>query len=59
MFFQNLKQNFRDFYISGCLIFQVYAGMMLTDKYIFRVIGTSGPSMLPTFDSNNNLLIVD
>ena len=33
--------------------------MMLADKYLFRVIGTSGPSMLPTFDTNNNLLIVD
>ena len=41
------------------LVFNVYAGMMLVDKYGFKVIGSHGPSMLPTFDALDNLVLVD
>ena len=33
--------------------------MMLTDKYGFKVIGCHGPSMLPTIDAKDNLVVVD
>ena len=33
--------------------------MMLADKYLFKVIGCQGPSMLPVFDLSDNLLFVD
>ena len=33
--------------------------MMLTDRYLFKVIGTHGPSMLPTIEAKDNLVIVD
>ena len=33
--------------------------MMLTDKYLFKVIGCHGPSMLPTIEIKDNLVVVD
>ena len=33
--------------------------MMLTDKYLFKIIGCHGPSMLPTIDAKDNLVFVD
>ena len=53
------KAFLRQQYITSLLIFNVYAGMTLMDKYFFKVIGCHGPSMIPTFDKSDNLLIVD
>ena len=41
------------------MTFNVAIGMYLSDKYLFRTVGCHGPSMMPTFDTRNNLLLVD
>ena len=46
-------------YVTSLLIFNVYAGMTLMDRYLFKVIGVHGPSMIPTFDKSDNLVVVD
>ena len=33
--------------------------MMITDKYAFKIIGCHGPSMCPTLDQKDNLLLID
>ena len=33
--------------------------MQLTDKYLIKAIGITGPSMLPTLDVKDNLILVD
>ena len=33
--------------------------MMITDKYVLKIIGCHGPSMFPTLDQKDNLLLVD
>ena len=53
------KTNMTNTYVSASLIFQLWAAMLLTDKFAFRIIGTTGPSMLPTLDTKNNLVLVD
>ena len=32
---------------------------MITDKYVCKIIGSHGPSMSPTLDSKDNILLVD
>lgn len=31
----------------------------LSEHYLFRIVGVKGPSMLPTLDSSNNLILLD
>ena len=45
--------------MTTLLVINVYTGMSLADKYAVKVIGCHGPSMLPTIDRSDNLLLVD
>lgn len=31
----------------------------LSEHYLFRIVGVKGPSMLPTLDTSNNLILLD
>ena len=45
--------------MTTLLVVNVFTGMSLADKYVVKVIGCQGPSMLPTIDRSDNLLVVD
>ena len=45
--------------MHACLVFNVISGAIIIDKYGFGVVGTSGPSMLPTLNTSNDLVFVD
>ena len=57
--FASTRKLGRDFYVSLCITMQLYAGMMLSDKYTVRVVGVQGPSMLPAIDERDNLVMLD
>ena len=38
---------------------QLYCGLMLSEKFAVRFVGVSGPSMMPTLDSRDNLIMLD
>ena len=60
--FQNkieFKETCKFYMVHGCLVFNVISGCMIMDKYLFGVILTSGPSMLPTLNIRNDLVFVD
>ena len=46
-------------YVNTLLVFNVYAGMCLFDKYGVRIITCHGPSMVPTIDKSDNIMLVD
>lgn len=35
------------------------AAFMLSEHYICKIVGVKGPSMLPTIDSSDNLILLD
>ena len=49
----------KDAYLQTCLVIQVFALCLLSEHYLCRVVGVSGPSMLPTLDQANNLVLLD
>ena len=58
-FMHSVQQNSRDMYIALCMTAHLYAGLMLSEKYTFRFIGVTGPSMMPTLDPRDNLVMLD
>jgi mitochondrial inner membrane protease subunit 1 len=46
-------------YMYMCLCVNMISTAFLIDHFIFNIQGVSGPSMKPTLDPFNNLLIVD
>ena len=55
----NARTNATDFYIAACMTAQLYSGLMLSEKFTCRFIGVTGPSMLPTLESRDNLVMLD
>ena len=49
----------RDAFISGCLTIQFLAGFSLAEHYVCKFIIVKGPSMLPTIDATNNIVLMD
>ena len=37
----------------------LYTGLMLSEKYSCRFVGVTGPSMIPTLDPRDNLVMLD
>ncbi|TNV75330.1 hypothetical protein FGO68_gene11137 [Halteria grandinella] len=54
-----VKSTARDTYIALCLTGQLLTLAYLFDRYLFRLVGVKGPSMLPTIGERNNLLLLD
>ena len=46
-------------YIAICMTASLYTALTLSEKYTVRFIGVTGPSMLPTLDSKDNLIMLD
>ena len=54
-----MRKEGPDYYIAACLSLQLFCGLMLSERYIVRIIGCEGPSMEPTIDSRDNLVLLD
>ena len=52
-------QHAKDFYVSICLMVQLFATLNLSEKYGVKFVGVTGPSMCPTLDATDNLVLVD
>lgn len=57
--FSKFQRGSRDFYVSLCLTAQLYCGLMLSERYTVKFVGVQGPSMLPTLDTQDNLVLLD
>ena len=57
--YQAFKAGSKDLYVSFCLMMQMYAGMMLSDKYGLTCVCVQGPSMIPAIDMRDNLVLLD
>ena len=53
------RSNMSDLFIAVCMTAHLYSGLMLSEKYTCRFIGVTGPSMYPTLDSRDNLVMLD
>ena len=49
----------KDSFVSLCLTVQLYAGMMLSDRYGWTFVCVQGPSMMPAIDIRDNLVMLD
>ena len=58
-YWKSARTGTKDAYIALCMTATLYAGLMLSEKYTCRFIGVTGPSMLPTLDSRDNLVMLD
>ena len=58
-FLKNVRASTTDIYIAICMTAQLYAGLMLSERYSVRFIGVTGPSMVPTLDFRDNLVMLD
>ena len=60
-FFKQFKSHemLKDIYVSFCLGIQLYAGLTLSEKYTVKFVGVTGPSMVPTLDTSDNLIMLD
>jgi len=58
-FFKHAGNTSKDMYVSMCLTMQLYAGLLLSDRYGCRCVGISGPSMLPVLEQKDNLVFLD
>ena len=58
-YWKSARTGTKDLYIAVCMTAHLYAGLMLSEKYTFRFIGVTGPSMEPTLDSRDNLVMLD
>ena len=53
------RSEAREVFIAVCMTANLYSALMLSEKYTLRFIGVTGPSMVPTLDSRDNLIMVD
>ena len=58
-FMSSMHFHTREFYIALCMTAHLYTGLMLSEKYTYRFIGVTGPSMCPTLDPRDNLVMLD
>ena len=61
-FFSTLREGIpftKDFYVSLCLVSQWFIGFSLSEIYGIRIVGVSGPSMVPALEPRDNLVMVD
>mmetsp|Transcript_22077 Transcript_22077/g.25837 ORF Transcript_22077/g.25837 Transcript_22077/m.25837 type:complete len:164 (+) Transcript_22077:29-520(+) len=58
-FMRSAQDGSRDLYIALCMTAHLYSGLMLSEKFTCRFIGVTGPSMCPTLDPRDNLVLLD
>ena len=58
-FVRDARSTSREVYIALCMTAHLYSALMLSEKYTWRVIGVTGPSMMPTLDPRDNLVLLD
>ena len=56
--FKNIT-NLKKFYYFHLLQLNTLFGFILLDKYGFKTTGCYGPSMLPTIDRKDNIVLID
>ena len=57
--FRSASTTSKDFYVSLCLTLQLYGCFSLIDKFGFKFVLCAGPSMLPTIDTKDNIVLLD
>ncbi len=54
-----IKDYTRDSYTFICIYLQLLGLYTLSEYYLCKIVGVNGPSMLPTIDTRDNLVLVD